>query len=91
MRRATLAFAFLLVAAAATFGGATKASADTYPVCLAGGDENSLRCDYANIEECRTAASGGLRYCVTNPTDGYRMVAEVRSANDFAIDRDRRR
>ncbi len=67
MRRATLAFTFLLAAAAATLGGATKASAGPYPVCLTGGDENSLRCDFSSFQECRASASGGLGYCVTNP------------------------
>jgi hypothetical protein len=56
-------------------------------VCLAGGDENSLRCDYANIEECRTAASGGVEVSRDEP-DGWLSHGD---ANDFAIDRHRRR
>jgi len=47
----------------------TPASAETYPVCLAGGPDNTLRCDYANLEQCKATAAGGLGYCVSNP--GY--------------------
>ena len=48
---------------------ATPAGAATYPFCLAGGQNNAIQCDYANLEQCQATASGGLGYCVTNP--GY--------------------
>jgi hypothetical protein len=46
---------------------ATPAFAQADSVCLSGGSDNSLRCDYSGMEECRMAASGGLGYCVSNP------------------------
>lgn len=49
------------------FGVTTPAVAQTYPVCLAGGPDNTRRCDFANLEQCQATASGGLGYCVTNP------------------------
>jgi Protein of unknown function (DUF3551) len=41
--------------------------AASYPVCLAGGADNSMRCEFANFQQCRASASGGVGYCVTNP------------------------
>jgi hypothetical protein len=46
---------------------AAPARAESYPVCLAGGENNALQCEYANLEQCRATASGGLGYCVMNP------------------------
>ena len=47
---------------------AAPARAEAHPVCLAGGENNALQCEYANLEQCRATASGGLGYCVMNPT-----------------------
>jgi hypothetical protein len=46
---------------------AAPARAESYPVCLAGDENNALRCEYVNLEQCRATASGGLGYCVMNP------------------------
>lgn len=54
---------------------ATPAGAATYPVCLAGGQNNAIRCDYSNLEQCQATASGGLGYCVTN--HGYTSNANA--------------
>jgi hypothetical protein len=71
-------------------GPATPARAASYPVCLAGGSNNALRCNYANFEECRASASGGLGYCVANPASvfnahaSYRGLARWRRSFGFA-------
>jgi hypothetical protein len=60
----------LLVAALALGSlciAAVPARADSYPVCLAGGEDNAMQCEFANLEQCRATASGGLGYCVMNP------------------------
>ena len=54
----------------------TPASAEAYPVCLAGGSDNSLRCDYTTLEQCKATASGGLGYCVSNPAYAFRRMHE---------------
>ena len=65
MRRILLTLAALLTSAS-VFGVATPASAVTYPVCLAGGEADALRCDYTSLEQCQAAASG-IGYCAMNP------------------------
>jgi Protein of unknown function (DUF3551) len=57
--------AFLTLASIVTVGTPARAAANT--VCLAG-DDNEPQCNYASLEQCRAAASGGLGYCVTQPT-----------------------
>src|ERR1700759_3524071 len=47
-------------------------------VCLAGGSDNSLRCDYASFEQCRASASGGLGYCVVDPAAVLNAQASYR-------------
>ncbi|WP_196237362.1 DUF3551 domain-containing protein [Bradyrhizobium elkanii] len=66
MRRLLITFAALL-ATASISGHTTSAKAESYPVCLTGGNNNALRCDYTNVEQCDAAASGGLGYCVIDP------------------------
>jgi len=64
--------AFLTLAS--IFIAAAPARAESYPVCLAGGENNASQCEYANLEQCRATASGGLGYCVVNPvytSDAY--------------------
>jgi Protein of unknown function (DUF3551) len=56
--------AFLTLAG--IFVVATPARAEA-SVCLAG-DDNEPQCNYTSLEQCRAAASGGLGYCVTQPT-----------------------
>lgn len=62
------------------FGVTTPAIAQTYPICLAGGPGNTLRCDYANLEQCQASASGGLGYCVGNPASSANAFANYRGA-----------
>jgi hypothetical protein len=45
----------------------TSTGAQSDPVCLNGGSDNSLRCDYSTMEQCRAAASGGLGECEADP------------------------
>jgi hypothetical protein len=59
MRRTPVAL-IVLVSSVSALSSANPATAASYPVCLAGGSDNALRCDYANFEECRATASGGL-------------------------------
>jgi hypothetical protein len=67
MRRVLIAMAALL-ASASIFSLAAPATAQTYPVCLAGGsDEDGMRCDYTSFDQCRATASGIGGYCVINP------------------------
>jgi hypothetical protein len=73
MRRILFTLAALL-ASASVFAIVTPAGAVTYPVCLAGGETDTLRCDYASLEQCRAAASG-IGYCAANPA--YTSSAEA--------------
>jgi hypothetical protein len=57
--------AFLSLAGIFTVGTPAHAASNT--VCLAGPD-NEPQCDYASLVQCQAAASGGLGYCVTQPT-----------------------
>ena len=59
---------------------ATPAGAATYPVCLAGGTNDAIWCDYATFEQCKATASGGLGYCVTNPGYTSNAYASYRGA-----------
>src|ERR1700744_5649373 len=56
--------------AANSFAVVCPASAESYPVCLAGAETNSMRCEFASAEQCRASASGGMGYCVRNPAYG---------------------
>lgn len=78
MRRTDIALAALLVSGS-ILGAVTPASAETYPVCLVGGDTDSPRCDYATLEQCRAAASG-IGYCVTSPGYTPKSYANDRGA-----------
>jgi Protein of unknown function (DUF3551) len=68
-------------------GPTTPAKAASYPVCLAGGSNNALRCNYANFEECRASASGGLGYCVANPASAFNAQTSYRRSGRIIIDR----
>jgi hypothetical protein len=46
---------------------ASSTGAQSYPVCLTGGDDGSSRCDYSTMEQCRAAASGGLGESEADP------------------------
>src|SRR5262249_15516093 len=46
----------------------TSTGAQSDPVCLNGGSDNSLRCDFSTMQQCRSAASGGLGYCEPDPS-----------------------
>ncbi len=75
-----------LLTLAGIFMVTTPASAESYPACLAGGD-NEVRCEYTNLEQCRAAASGGLGYCVINPASVSKAHASYRGAGNRIIDR----
>jgi hypothetical protein len=74
MRRTPVAL-IVLVSSVSALSSANPATAASYPVCLAGGSDNALRCDYANFEECRATASGDLGYCVANPASVFNAHA----------------
>jgi hypothetical protein len=79
MPRFQIALAALLTSTS-IFYLATQASAESYPVCLAGGADDTLRCDYANLEQCRASASGGLGSCVANLAYTSKSYASYRRA-----------
>ena len=60
---------------------------DLPPVTVAGGSNNALRCNYANFEECRASASGGLGYCVANPASVLNAQTSYRRSGKIIIDR----
>jgi hypothetical protein len=86
MRRTPIA-SIVLVSSISVLSSATLARAASYPVCLAGGSSNALRCNYANFEECRTSASGGLGYCVENPASVFNAHASYRGSGKLVINR----
>jgi hypothetical protein len=86
MRRTPIAL-IVLVSLVSVSDLATSAMAASYPVCLAGGSNNALRCNYANFEECRASASGGLGYCAANPASVFDAHASYRRSGKLIIDR----
>jgi hypothetical protein len=50
MRRTPIA-SIVLVSSISVLNSANLARAASYPVCLAGGSNNALRCNYANFEK----------------------------------------
>jgi Protein of unknown function (DUF3551) len=79
MRRRPFAL-IVLVSSVSVLSSANLAGAASYPVCLAGGADNALRCDYANFEECRASASGGLGFCVANPAPVFNEHTSYRGS-----------
>jgi Protein of unknown function (DUF3551) len=77
MQRGLLFSAALLVLGG-IFDCATPASAQSYPVCLDGGSDNSMRCEFSSMQECRATASGGLGYCEPNPCAANAGVTDPR-------------
>jgi hypothetical protein len=77
MRRTTVVL-IVLIGSVGALNLATPARAASYPVCLAAGSDNALRCNYASFEECRATASGGLGYCVRNPESFLDAYASFR-------------
>ena len=86
MRRIPVAV-IVLVSSVSVFNLGTPARAASDPVCLTGGSDNALRCDFANFEECRATASGGLGYCVRNPASVFNAHASYRGSAKLIIDR----
>jgi hypothetical protein len=86
MRRIPVAL-IVLVSSVSVLNLATPARAASDPVCLTGGSDNALRCNYANFEECRAIASGGLGYCVRNPASVFNAHASYRGSAKLIIDR----
>jgi len=84
MRRTPIAL-IALVTSVSALSFATPARAAS--VCLAGGSDNALRCDYASFEQCRASASGGLGYCVGDPTSSFNAPASYRGSGKRVIDR----
>ena len=72
MRRTPIAL-IVLFSSVSVLNLATPAASS--PVCLAGGSDNSMRCDYVSLEQCRASASGGVGYCVENPTSVFNAQA----------------
>jgi hypothetical protein len=56
-----------LLASAGVFNVATPARAEEYPVCRSSGGYKGLRCDFANLDQCRATTMGTGGSCVTNP------------------------
>jgi hypothetical protein len=74
MRRIPVAL-IVFVGSVSVLNLATPARAVSYPVCLAGGSDNTLRCNYPSFEECRASAFGGLGNCVGNPAAVFNVQA----------------
>jgi hypothetical protein len=72
MRRYLIILAPLL-ASACMFSATTPARAEGYPVCLTGGGNDMVQCDFANLAQCQATASGGLGSCSVSP--GYASSA----------------
>jgi len=86
MRRTPIVL-IVLVSSVSVLNLVTPAGAASNSVSLAGGSDNSLRCDYASFEECRASASGGLGYCVANPASAFDAQASYRGSGKLIIDR----
>lgn len=84
MRRTPIAL-IALVTSVSALNLATPARAAS--VCLAGGSDNTLRCDYSSFEQCRASASGGLGYCVGDPASVFNAQASYRGSGKRIIDR----
>jgi len=84
MRRYLIALAAFAISA--SIPGLARAVPEAYPVCLAGGSADALRCDYTNLEQCRATASGGLGYCVSNPAYTSNPYAGYRHAGKRVLD-----
>jgi len=67
----------VLVSSVSVLNLATPARAASDPVRLTGGSDNALRCDFANFEECRATASGGLGYFVPESGVPLQCVCEL--------------
>jgi hypothetical protein len=71
MRRYLVILAAVLASASflGALGATTPAAAQNNPVCrFSGGDEQgSLRCDFANFDQCRASTAGTGGSCVANP------------------------
>jgi hypothetical protein len=88
MRRTPIA-SIVFVSSISVSNLAALARAASYPICLTGGSNNALRCNYANFEECRTSASSGLGYCVEIPASVFNAHASYRaSGSSSSIDVD---
>jgi hypothetical protein len=77
----------VLAVLVSALGPPIPARAASYPVCLAGGSNNALRCNYANFEVCRASASGGLGYRVANPASAFNAQTGYRRSGKIIIDR----
>jgi Protein of unknown function (DUF3551) len=77
----------VLVSVVSVLNQATSAMAASYPVCLTGGSNNALRCNYTNFTECQASASGGLGYCVANPALVFNAHTSYRRSGKVIIDR----
>jgi Protein of unknown function (DUF3551) len=77
-----LFFSAALLVLGGVFDCATSASAQSYSqsysVCLNGGSDNSIRCGFSSMEQCRATASGGLGYCEQNPFAANAGVTDTR-------------
>ncbi len=69
---------FLALASACIAAAPAKAKA--YPVCLTGGEDNAMQCEFATLGQCRATASGGLGYCVVNPAYASGSYARYKGA-----------
>ena len=88
MRRIPVAV-IVLVSSVSVLNLATPARAASDPVCLTGGSDNALRCDFANFEEFRATASGGLAISsgIRRPSSArLRAIANLQSSSLIDVD-----
>jgi hypothetical protein len=86
MRRVLTALATLIFSTSVV-SVTMAAGAESYSVCLAGGSNDALRCDYASLEQCRATASGGLGVCIMNPAAVSKAFASYSGAGRLILDR----
>jgi hypothetical protein len=79
MRRYLIILAPLL-ASACMFSATSPARAEGYPVCLTGGGNDMVQCDFASLAQCQATASGGLGSCSANPEYASSAYASNRGA-----------
>jgi hypothetical protein len=84
MRNASLIFATLLAAGAASLAGPTPAAAIDYPWCVQGrGIGIPGDCSYTSYNQCMASASGRGLYCNVNPRVAFNRERRGRPYRDY--------
>ena len=70
MRRSVIALGAFISAASIFYAAAPARAEIDYPVCRLGGGEGgyAMRCDFANLDQCRATTAGIGGTCLPNPS-----------------------